>query len=160
MVVKRCVYGTCMSDNRKDKTIRFIAFPKPKMSLGKCVRWIHLCGRENLSIEKVTPYTFICEKHFPSGAELNPHINPDLEPFSAHAEEESQRPPLAPLSLNAPLPKPLPKPRPPNLAQIATAKFSKKVLKKNSVLVFDKSTQTYPYEEPVLTLDCKFYIIL
>jgi hypothetical protein len=40
MVVKRSVYGTCTPDNRNDKTIRFMAFPKPKTSLGKCVCWI------------------------------------------------------------------------------------------------------------------------
>lgn len=49
IMVKRCCWGTCNTDNRyHDRLvggIRFIPFPKPGRQLKKAKRWIRLCGR-------------------------------------------------------------------------------------------------------------------
>jgi hypothetical protein len=86
-MVKLCCYSLCKSDTRKDENIEFIPFPKPKTNLERAKRWVHLCGRANFSVEKITSHTYICSKHFGRGENLNLQANLTFEPFPAHSEE-------------------------------------------------------------------------
>ena len=80
---KHCSWGICKSDSRFiDKApvgTFFVRFPKPgkiKDSMtewekgkevektAKCKRWVHACGRQDFSIEKVKKDTYICSLHF------------------------------------------------------------------------------------------------
>ena len=80
---KHCSWGICKSDSRFiDKApvgTFFVRFPKPgkiKDSMTewekgkevekteKCKRWVHACGRQDFSIEKVKKDTYICSLHF------------------------------------------------------------------------------------------------
>lgn len=69
MVTKRCQWGQCNSDSRykhKDymKDVFFIPFPKPHISMTKCLEWIKKCGRphEQLNPEKIDKYKYVCSK--------------------------------------------------------------------------------------------------
>jgi hypothetical protein len=157
-MVKHCCYGTCKSDTRKDASIKFIAFPKAKVNLKRAKRWIHLCGRVDFSLEKITPYTYICVNHFPKDVDLNPQTNLDLEPFPAHAEVdhreryERKRKPLE--AINGDLPEIdicLP-----SLASSIKANFQRTRILSNTVLKFDKQTNTVEKEDIDMALIGKF----
>jgi hypothetical protein len=148
-MVKHCCYGTCKSDTRKDASIKFIPFLKAKVDLKRAKRWIHLCGRADFSLDKITPYTYICVNHFPKGVDLNPQTNLDLEPFPAHAEvehrerHERKRKPLA--AINGDLPEI--EISMPNLASSIIKSFQQIKIKSNAVLKFDKGTNTMEQED-------------
>lgn len=80
---KHCSWGVCRTDSRFiDKAPTgtfFIRFPKPgkikefmtdwekrreQEKTEKCKRWVHACGRQDFSIEKVKKDTYICSLHF------------------------------------------------------------------------------------------------
>jgi hypothetical protein len=86
-MVKTCCYGLCNSDTRKDRTIRFLPFPKPKINLSRAKRWIHLCGRNDFTVDNITSRSYICTKHFPDQENFDLMSNSELEPFPAHSEE-------------------------------------------------------------------------
>jgi hypothetical protein len=92
-MVKICCYGLCKCNSKKEPTIEFLPFPKPKTNLERAKRWVHLCGRPTFffSIEKITSRTYICVKHFGRGENLDLHANLSLEPFPAHSEEDCRR---------------------------------------------------------------------
>jgi len=65
VMVKHCCYGTCKSDSRRrDTSIVFFPFPKPKTRLEDCLRWIKACGRPHcgFNVNKITKDTYICSK--------------------------------------------------------------------------------------------------
>lgn len=158
--MKHCCYGACKSDSRYDATIKFIPFPKPTTSFGKCLRWVRLCGRPGFTLGSVTPYTFICEKHFQKNVVLNPHLNQDLQPFPAHVvvlhcrQDEQKRLPLSTLSPNVTLAK---EKSPPNFASSSKFNFEKIRPAKKRRLLFDKATNT-DENEKVITLESKYKI--
>jgi hypothetical protein len=82
-MVKICCYGLCKSNSKKEPTIEFLPFPKPKTNLEHAKRWVHLCGRPTFffSIEKITSRTSISVKHFGRGENLDLYANLSLEPF-------------------------------------------------------------------------------
>ncbi|XP_067655189.1 uncharacterized protein [Haliotis asinina] len=70
MVHKTCGYGDCKSDSRKENldNVTFISFPRDTgKNHEKCLRWIKLSGRVDLTPERVNRYTFVCSKHFVGG---------------------------------------------------------------------------------------------
>ncbi|KAK0147267.1 hypothetical protein N1851_013319 [Merluccius polli] len=72
-MVKRCCYGTCNTDSRyKDRVenVVFFPFPKPTKDVGKCLRWIKLCGRphQQLNVNKLknhgtAKHFYVCSKN-------------------------------------------------------------------------------------------------
>ncbi|KAG5283563.1 hypothetical protein AALO_G00043430 [Alosa alosa] len=85
-MVKRCCYGTCNTDSRyKDRVenIVFVPFPKPPKEMGKCLRWIKLCGRphQQLNVNKLrnhgtAKHFYVCSKHFVEGKPTQDHPDP------------------------------------------------------------------------------------
>ena len=74
VTTKHCCYGDCKSDSRtleSNCNIYFIGFgngfPKPKVDLEKCKRWVQNCGRKYFTIDNVTKDTYICSLHFVGG---------------------------------------------------------------------------------------------
>ncbi|XP_046328109.1 uncharacterized protein LOC124112163 [Haliotis rufescens] len=70
MVHKTCGYGDCRSDSRKENldNVTFISFPRDTgKNHEKCLRWITLSGRIDLTPERVNRYTYVCSKHFVGG---------------------------------------------------------------------------------------------
>ena len=74
VTTKHCCYGDCKSDSRtleSNSNIYFIGFgngfPKPKVDLEKCKRWVQNCGRKYFTIDNVTKDTYICSLHFVGG---------------------------------------------------------------------------------------------
>ncbi|XP_046549255.1 uncharacterized protein LOC124259203 [Haliotis rubra] len=70
MVHKTCGYGDCRSDSRKENldNVTFISFPRDTgINHEKCLRWIKLSGRVDLTPERVNRYTYVCSKHFVGG---------------------------------------------------------------------------------------------
>jgi len=66
-MVLRYAWGTCNSDERYPERMqgyRFISFPKPKMDLEKCKRWIKACGRphDQLNIHRINKHKAVCSK--------------------------------------------------------------------------------------------------
>lgn len=71
--------------------ITFIQFPDPSMEKAKAERWIAACRRENFTINSITRWTYMCNKHFvdPSGPTRQ---NPDPVPASmSKAEADNLR---------------------------------------------------------------------
>lgn len=70
MVHKTCGYGDCRSDSRKENldNVTFVSFPRDTgKNHEKCLRWITLSGRIDLTPERVNRYTYVCSKHFVGG---------------------------------------------------------------------------------------------
>jgi len=72
-MVKRCTWGTCNIDTRYPERlaggVKFIPFPKPSRSLGKCLQWIILSGgpssKLNLEVLKdrnKAKHFYVCSK--------------------------------------------------------------------------------------------------
>jgi len=63
---QRCSWGKCNNDtsylHRLPPDCKFIPFPKPKLNLDKCMRWIKQCGRPHnkFSVSSIKRGTFIC----------------------------------------------------------------------------------------------------
>jgi hypothetical protein len=145
-MVKHCAFGHCRSDTRKEPSLVFIPFPKPKTNFQRAKRWAHLCGRSNFGVENIKKGMYVCEKHFASGVDLDIHSNLDLEPFPAHSEDihrqralKNRRRPIAPpvLSLE------------PNLALNSKLNYSKSTHTSSSELMMDKCTSTDDAFEPI-----------
>ncbi|XP_062594021.1 uncharacterized protein LOC134255507 [Saccostrea cucullata] len=73
-MVRRCVWGTCNSDERYPERlirVRLIPFPQPKKDQEKCLRWIKACGRPHhqLNVNNVdgNRNKVVCSKHFIGG---------------------------------------------------------------------------------------------
>jgi hypothetical protein len=90
-MVKHCCHGLCKSDTKIDPSRKFLPFPKPKRHPEKARRWIELCGRENFTVANITKWTYICDKHFPCGVNLDHHVNQSLEPFPVHDQVEPEQ---------------------------------------------------------------------
>ncbi|KAK0137386.1 hypothetical protein N1851_026404 [Merluccius polli] len=77
-MVKRCCYGTCNTDRRyKDRV------ENPTKDVGKCLRWIKLCGRphQQLNVNKLkkhgtAKHFYVCSKHFVEGIPTLDHPDP------------------------------------------------------------------------------------
>ena len=54
-MVKHCCYKDCNKDTRYHPQAVFIPFVKPKTDRKRCLRWVHLCGREksDFNVDKV-----------------------------------------------------------------------------------------------------------
>ena len=54
-MVKHCCYKDCNKDTRYHPEAVFIPFVKPKTDRKRCLRWVHLCGREksDFNVDKV-----------------------------------------------------------------------------------------------------------
>jgi hypothetical protein len=87
---KHCIFGSCLSDSRRQPNIRFVRFVKPLRNPERAARWVHLCGRSDFGVEDITQNTHICEKHFAPDVILNAKENPDLEPYPASASKISR----------------------------------------------------------------------
>ncbi|XP_023930135.1 uncharacterized protein LOC106156101 [Lingula anatina] len=95
MPVKYCCYGCCKSDSRypeRMEGVYFIAFPKPKTQLEKCLTWIRACGRPHrqFSVKNVTKNTYICSKHFKNA--IGPTSDyPDPIPFDSSVFRKARK---------------------------------------------------------------------
>ena len=79
---KSCVYSSCRSDSRKEKSIIFAKFVSPFDDLERAKKWAELVGRKDFGVGKITRNVFICERHFPrSTIDFDYQTNPALEPF-------------------------------------------------------------------------------
>ena len=79
---KSCVYSSCRSDSRKDKSILFAKFVSPFDDLERAKKWVGLVGRKDFHHGKITRNIFICQRHFPkSTLDYDYQSNPALEPF-------------------------------------------------------------------------------
>ena len=89
-MVNHCAWGTCVSDSeKKDPSIKFVAFPNPKKNRDLAKTWVRRCGRVNFTLKNVRSSTSICSLHFPAGEVLNVRANPTLVPFPAQPEAEA-----------------------------------------------------------------------
>lgn len=96
MVHKHCSHGLCQSDSRKDPSIKFAIFPKPRFGKERVKLWVELCGRKNFKESDVTKDTYICELHFDKDIDLNYKTNQELEPYPVgyiRRERKQQRSP-------------------------------------------------------------------
>ena len=74
MPKKHCSYGICANDSRKAEeylreSITFFQFPDPSIEKAKADRWVTACRGENFTVNSITRWTYMCNKHFvdPSG---------------------------------------------------------------------------------------------
>ena len=79
---KTCVYSSCGSDSRREKTLKFARFVKPSFDGERAEEWISRVSREDFGVKSISKYTFICEKHFvPGTVDFDYRTNPGLLPF-------------------------------------------------------------------------------
>ncbi|XP_074101900.1 uncharacterized protein LOC141529297 [Cotesia typhae] len=65
MPTKHCAFANCTSDSRyKQDGVKFIPFIKPQVDRKKCLEWIHLSRRADLTIDGIKKHTYVCTKHF------------------------------------------------------------------------------------------------
>ena len=80
-MVKRCVWGTCNSDDRyKHKPhmlgVEFFPIPKPKTRLEETLQWVKACGRKDYAVSNVNKHAYVCSKHFVDGRPTTQHPYP------------------------------------------------------------------------------------
>ena len=70
---KLCKWGDCKSDSRRPKVegLRFLPFPKPQKNRERAMRWMFLCARVGLTLDKIKSHMYVCSLHFPPGSDLN-----------------------------------------------------------------------------------------
>ena len=79
---KSCVFSSCRSSSKKDKSIVFAKFVSPFCDLKRAEKWVELVGRSDFTVGKITRNIFVCERHFPrSTLDYDYQTNPALEPF-------------------------------------------------------------------------------
>ena len=82
MPTKTCVFASCHSDSRADKTLKFARFVKESVDKRRAEEWVSLVARDNFSLKSITQYTFVCEKHFQlNTVDFDYRTNKDLTPF-------------------------------------------------------------------------------
>ncbi|CAC5378068.1 unnamed protein product [Mytilus coruscus] len=84
----------CKNDGRyperlAEKDVFLIPFPKPLRNRLKCERWIQACGRHDLSVEKVTKYSYICSLHFVRGNGPTEDYTDPIPAGACEAEKEN-----------------------------------------------------------------------
>ena len=89
---KSCVFKECTSSTRKDPDLRFATFCKPSFDINRAKLWIQKLNREDFPLERITKYTYICEKHFPRGAELDFRKNLSLTPAARGEDRDAVLP--------------------------------------------------------------------
>ena len=89
-MVKHCIYLTCRTNTRRPiPGVTFVPFVKPTHIL-RCKRWLKLCGKPDLDLEKITRCTYICTKHFPPDVSHDWKENLDLEPYPVNSKIDVQ----------------------------------------------------------------------
>lgn len=91
-MVYECQYAFCSSNSSRipGMGMIFVRFPQPEDDLAACRRWVIACARRNLSVEDISPFSFLCELHFPDKAVLDLNENPSLEPIPFGADDKGQ----------------------------------------------------------------------
>ena len=99
---KSCLFLGCRSDSRKHPDLKWVRFCKPSFDANRAKLWIQKLNRSDFTLQKITQYSFICEKHFPNGADLNYRTNLTLTP-AAYGEDRNYVLPVAihPLELDS-----------------------------------------------------------
>ena len=83
---KYCTYHQCQNNSSNSPTLNFHPFVKPNKNQSRAQHWIELVGRTDLSLDKIKPTTFICEKHFPTDMDdYNWHSNHDIQSRFNHS---------------------------------------------------------------------------
>ena len=71
-MVYTCAHGNCSNDTRRKDAphmqgVTFHSFPQNHVDPERCAKWVKVCNRADLTVEKVSRYTKICSKHFVGG---------------------------------------------------------------------------------------------
>ena len=74
---KSCAFYSCKSNSRKDPTLKWTRFVNPRHDPERYTKWFERLKRPSYD---VTGNTYVCEKHFPQGADLNKLTNTELIP--------------------------------------------------------------------------------
>lgn len=85
---KSCLFVGCKSNSRNQPDLRFARFCKPSFDVNRAKLWIQKVNRPDFTLQRVTKYSYICEKHFPVGAELDYRKNLTLTP-AAYGEDRN-----------------------------------------------------------------------
>lgn len=98
-MVKRCVWGTCNSDDRyKDKPhmsgVEFFPIPKPKTRMQETLQWVKACGRKNYTVANVNKHAYVCSKHFIDGRPTAMHPYPTIATLSNQVVHKSRKLPF------------------------------------------------------------------
>jgi len=82
---KSCAFYSCKSNSRKDPTLKWTRFVSPYNDLERYKIWFEKLKRPSYN---VTRNTYVCEKHFPQGTDLNKLTNLELVPEAESNPEE------------------------------------------------------------------------
>ncbi|VDI40902.1 Hypothetical predicted protein [Mytilus galloprovincialis] len=98
-MVKRCVWGTCNSDDRyKDKPhmsgVEFFPIPKPKTRMQETLQWVKACGRKKYTVANVNKHAYVCSKHFIDGRPTAMHPYPTIATLSNQVVHKSRKLPF------------------------------------------------------------------
>ncbi|XP_063436315.1 uncharacterized protein LOC134717752 [Mytilus trossulus] len=98
-MVKRCVWGTCNSDDRyKHKPhmlgVEFFPIPKPKTRLEETLQWVKACGRKDYAVSNVNKHAYVCSKHFVDGRPTTQHPYPIMATPSKQTVHKSRKLPF------------------------------------------------------------------
>lgn len=92
-----CLYNDCTSDMRLNPDLKWAEFVKPTNpnNIERASKWIDLIGRTDFTVTKINKYTYLCEKHFHEGVNLDWRKNAELEPFQINSEISVKEDPLS-----------------------------------------------------------------
>ena len=92
-----CLYNDCNSDIRLNPDLKWAEFVKPTNpnNIERASKWIDLIGRTDFTVTKINKYTYLCEKHFHEGVNLDWRKNAELEPFQINSEISVKEDPLS-----------------------------------------------------------------
>ena len=90
---KSCAFYSCKSNSRKDPTLKWTRFVSPYNDLERYKIWFEKLKRPSYD---VTRNTYVCEKHFPQGTDLNKLTNLELVPEAESNPEECGIKPIKP----------------------------------------------------------------
>ena len=90
---KSCAFYSCKSNSRKDPTLKWTRFVSPYNDLERYKIWFEKLKRPYYN---VTRFTYVCEKHFPQGTDLNELTNLELVPEAESNPEECGIKPIKP----------------------------------------------------------------
>ena len=71
---KYCAHGLCKNNAENHPGKKFALFVQSSgrnPDIPRAERWIHFMGRQNFGLGNIKRHTYVCEDHFPEGADLD-----------------------------------------------------------------------------------------
>ena len=78
---KCCVFEDCDSNSERHPNVEFAPFVKPSQDLPRAQLWVKRVARLDFETETISKNTYVCQRHFPPGSQLQYWNNKELTPF-------------------------------------------------------------------------------